>query len=340
MLNDRLSVELITTKLLDHVSDDVQQDLRFEDAAVAAETHFAPVVLQPLPSRSLFHGDCATDGYYDSHIDPMRPRIFYASDVNDRRVRFTILHELGHHLLQNVACELLEDIDKLGASIEERNSLEESVCHNFAGRILVTDELLRTTIGHGNVRPENVHQLYLEGAASWEAIAVRVAGRLLHRGAIVLISENGSVRFCAQSPIMGWLGWPRGSQVEPGGALSNSLISDQTDEVETYRYGRSYACQMTCETLRIHGGLVIAVLSELPSDRSWSSVDAWEPPVQFCKSCIAVERSVGWCDDCKGRRCPNCDECGCAIEVKNPVCSKCHMYKPHRKGSEVCRDCE
>jgi|SRR5665213_1347069 len=337
----RNSIDSIACDLLSCITEDVLNDLQGQDSAIAVEIHFSPVTLHALGTRSLSEGNCSTDGYYDPFIDPDCPRIFFANDVNKRRARLTILHELGHHLLQTTACYLLDDIDQLCSSPEDAVATEEFVCHNFAGRILVPEELLNEIIGRGQPRPEHVREIYERGSASWEAVAVRVAGRLRHPGAIVLMRDETSVSFCAPSPLMGWLGWRRESRVEPNGPLSRAILGNQNDEVDTYRYELGYAQSMSCEAVKIREGFAVAVLSELPSDRGTSlNESSWEPTVQFCKSCIIVERNVGWCEDCKGQRCPECDECGCTVQVTNPVCPSCHLYKPHRQGSDVCRDCE
>src|ERR1700728_2149946 len=92
------TLESIVSALLAHLSDDVRSDLRSEDPATAIELYFGPIGFQPLPSARLAKGQCATDGCYDSQIDSSRPWIIYADDVHESRIRFTILHELGHHL--------------------------------------------------------------------------------------------------------------------------------------------------------------------------------------------------------------------------------------------------
>lgn len=99
-MEDRLaSLNSITAALLAHVGPDAEADLQTEDPCAAVELYFGPIGFQALPSRQLADNDCSTDGYYDPHLDPTLPWIIYADDVHERRVRFTVLHELGHHLL-------------------------------------------------------------------------------------------------------------------------------------------------------------------------------------------------------------------------------------------------
>jgi hypothetical protein len=72
-------------------------------------------------------------GYHGSQIDPKQPWIIYADDVHETWVHFTILHELGHHLLVTMAAELLDDIDVLGAGGGGATHTEDAICHRFAG---------------------------------------------------------------------------------------------------------------------------------------------------------------------------------------------------------------
>ena len=97
--------------------------------------------------------------------------------------RFTILHELGHHLVVTAAAALLDDIDTVGAaSGSGAIQAEEAVCHRFAGNLLVPDELLSETIGNDRVTPDHVVAIHERGAASWEACAVRVAEACRQQG--------------------------------------------------------------------------------------------------------------------------------------------------------------
>lgn len=336
------TLESIVSALLDHLDEDIRADLAAEDPATAIELYFGPIGFQPLPGARVARGQCATDGYYDSQIDPSRPWIIYADDVHETRVRFTILHELGHHLLVTVAAELLDDIDVLGAAAAVQT--EEAICHRFAGKLLVPDALLVDTIGNDRVKPEHVVAVHEKAAASWEAVAVRVAEVMPTPGAVVLLRDAETVAFCASSPRLGSAWWPRDSQIDPNGPLARGLNLRQTALPEQYRFGLGYARAMFCDTLPVHDGLAIGVLSENPSNGSLSIIEeaepAWKERTRFCEWHPGVERDVGWCFKCKGRKCPECWRCGCSHPVKNPLCPKCQMIKPFRAGASMCRDCE
>jgi hypothetical protein len=306
--------------------------------------YFGPIGCQALPSAGITRGSCSIDGYYAADVDPLRPWIFYADDVHEDRARFTVMHELGHHLLATAAATLLDDLDVLGGSAEAAILAEEAVCHRFAGNLLVPDELLVETIGGDRVTPVHVVTVHEKAAASWEACAVRVAEFMPAAGAVVLVRDGATVAFCAASSRMGSAWWPRDSRLDPGGPLGRGLRLRQTAQREQYRFGLGYPKAMFCDTLAVHEGLAIGVLSDKPSDGSLSIIEesepVWKQRVEFCEWHPGVERDVGWCIRCRGKRCPECGRCGCSHLVPNPVCPQCRMINPFRDGATMCRDCE
>lgn len=337
------TVESIASALLALVPEDVRVDLRSEDPAIAVELYFGPIGCQALSSRSFVAGDCSIDGYYVSGLDS-KPWIVYASDVHLDRARFTILHELGHHLFVTVAAELLDELDVLGGSAEGAIRAEEAVCHRFAASLLVPDELLREIIGDHPVTPQHIVSLHDRAAASWEAVAIRAAEVMPMAGAVVLVRGETTVSFSASSPRLGAAWWPRGSSLKPAGPLTRARRLRQTALPEEYRYGLGYPRSMFCDTLPAHGGLGIGVLSEKPTDGSLSIIEeaepAWKHRTLFCEWCPGVERDQGWCYRCNGPYCPECDRCGCSHPVENPLCTRCGLLKPFRPGATICLDCE
>ncbi|MHB8290510.1 MAG: ImmA/IrrE family metallo-endopeptidase [Acidimicrobiales bacterium] len=338
------TVESIAAALLEHVSEEVRSDLRSEQPASAVELYFGPIGCQALPCAGITRGSCSIDGYYTSDVDPKQPWIFYANDVHEDRIRFTVLHELGHHLIVTVADSLLDDLDVVGGSAKGAIQAEETVCHRFAGNLLVPNELLNETIGGDRILPEHVVAIHELGAASWEACAVRIAEIMPVAGAVVLLRDSTTVAFCAASSRMGSAWWPRGCRLDPNGPLARGLNLRQTAQPEQYRFGLGYPRTMFCDTLPVHDGLAIGVLSDKPSDGSLSIIEqaelAWKERVQFCEWCHGVERDRGWCYRCSGPYCPECDRCGCGHPVQNPLCPSCGLLNPARPGASMCRDCE
>lgn len=337
----RRAIRDVAAKMVALVPTDVLADLQDEDPALAVQVHYEPVRVRPLPRSSLAGSDCSVDGYYEANLDPGRPVIFYSDDAVAERVRFTIVHELGHHILVTEGARLLDDLDRIGGSDNGAINAEESACHQFAGEVLVPAPLLKKVIGDDVLRPNHLVKLHDRTSASWEVIAIQAASYPSRSTAVVLVRQGGEVAFAAANglPI-----WPRYSEVEPGGPLDRALARESiTARPEIYRYSLGGAERLYCDTLRVHSGLAIAVLSSQRSDGRLSvlrPVDpAWREREEFCPWCND-ERDVGWCYDCSGRRCRTCGRCGCQQRVENLVCPSCNLEGPFRAGAQVCIDCE
>ncbi len=132
----RPTIETVTAALVELV-EPIIDDLANEDPAFAVETYFDPLKVCSLPAANLASSDCSIDGYYERNVDATRPWILYADDVTPARAQFTIIHELGHHLLATTAAPLLDDLDAIGGSASGAIHAEEAVCHRFAGHVLV-----------------------------------------------------------------------------------------------------------------------------------------------------------------------------------------------------------
>lgn len=332
----------IADRLVELVPSDVGRDLAGEDAAAAVEVHFPPVVTRALPAVPSFGDPCSVDGYYDPYIDPDRPHILYSESAAEARIRFTILHELGHHLFAHNGAHLLDDLDRAAGPNGSPHVIEEAACQSFAGRLLVPEELIDEVIGDSTVVPAHVLELHERSTASWEAVAVRAAERIVGSGAVLLVHADGTIRFCASSGGRAASGWKRGSSTNPNGPLHHAATESRTARPDDYRWTLPFADRMFCDTLPVHDGLGIGVMAPRASDRHVELIDAPTPSwqrLQFCEW-DNEERTVGWCEQCKGRHCRECGRCGCHRPPKNPVCSDCGLNKPHRRGASVCVDCE
>lgn len=336
----RAAVRKIVVRMFDHVPDAVLSDLRNEDPATAVEVHYEPVRVCPLPTQSFASGDCSVDGYYEPFIDSSTPLILYSDAATAERARFTIIHELGHHIFATLGAALLDDLDRIAGPAGDPSEVEEIACHQFAGEVLVPRRLLTEIIGDRVMMPKHVIQLHERTSASWEAIAVQAATYPERRTAVALVREQGEVSFVAPS---GLSGWPRGSAVELGGPLDRALRHDCRCSPEIYRYGLGGAERLYCDTTQVHDRLAVAVMSPRRSDGGLTVLEpvdpTWKTREESCEWC-GDERDVGWCDYCRGQRCRTCRRCGCQKPIENPVCPECHLENPLRPGALVCRDCE
>ncbi len=335
------SIRDVVAQMIAVVPEEALGDLQDEDPASAVEVHFEPVRVHRLPRASIRGEDCSVDGYYEVFIDPDRPRILYSNDVVPERARFTIIHELGHHIFNTTGAWLLDDLDRIGGSALGAHRAEEAACHRFAGEVLVPTGLLDDVIGSDALTPKHVVWLRETTNASWEALAVRAANYSGTTTAVALVRSPGEVSFVTAN---GLPPWPRGSRVQPGGPLDRSLRHRSTRaSPEVYRYGLGGAAALFCDTVRVDAGLAVAVLSPRRSDGGLTVLEplepAWKEREEFCAWCNA-ERDVSWCYECSGRRCRDCERCGCAAPIDNPVCPKCYLQGPFRAGATVCVDCE
>lgn len=335
-------IDAATASLLDAVEPAIRGDLA-TDPASTIPAHFGPVGLRPLPSGSFPSNECSCDGYYEALLDPRQPWILYDSLVSAERRSFTLLHELGHHLLGSRVPELLDLIDEIAGPHGDPAAVEELLCHRLAGRLLTPNALLDQVVGSEVPRPAHLLELKDKGHASWEAAAVRLAERISGPGAVVLLREQGLVSFAAASNGSRF-GWARNSRLRSGGPLSRAFSVDSRAKEDRYRWGLAYEEELFCDTVKVHGGLVVAVMSRHRSTRGLSFLQevepTWKRRLEFCIACNG-ERIVGWCDKCKGRFCRDCDRCGCYRPVAtNRHCEGCGLIKPFRPGADVCRDCE
>lgn len=336
------SADAIAATMVAALASDVVADLCDEDIVAAIETHFDPLRLRELPAVDFAGSDCSTDGYYVDELGS-RPCIFFSNEGTEARTRFTLLHELGHHLLVTDRVDRLDEIDRLAGPSTPPTAVEEKVCHSFAGRILISDETLRDVVGDDPLIPKHVSELHDASRASWEASAVRAASARAEKCAVVLIRSAGEIAFCATSTRMGWSGWPRGSAVAPGAPLARAFGHNQRALVETFRYGLPYATRMFCDTAAINRRLAVAVLSERPSDGHFEILEEqpawWQQRDELCELC-GGERNEGWCDNCRGRHCNECGRCACTKPMQNPLCQGCGLLSPRRTGARVCLTCE
>ena len=198
-----------------------------------------------------------------------------------------------------------------------------------------------TALASDALTPRHIVRLREMTNASWEALAVGAASYTGQTTAAVLVRSPGEVAFVAAN---GLAPWPRGSSVQPGGVLDRALrCKSARARPEVYRYSLGGAEELFCDTLRVSAGLAIAVVSPRCSDGGLSILKpvepAWKDREEFCAWCNA-ERDVGWCHECSGQRCRECERCGCDVPISNPVCPRCFLVGPIRTGSEVCVDCE
>lgn len=334
----------IVKTMLEHVPITIREELlRAPEAFI--QNHFAPVRIFPLTNLVHTTDECSCDGYYEGAGDLFpTPWILYRRDVSRARIIFTLLHELGHHIIRHVAVGLLDMIDQLAGTKGDLQAIEERACHEFAGQLLVADSVLDSVLMGQPVSPIHLQSLHEKTEASWDAAAVRLASRIPGTGAIILVRDSGEVSFCASSPGLS-MGWPRGSKVAPRGPLARALKQKAIAAQDVFRWQMGGADRLWVDVLPVHAQLSVAVMADRPSVKQLNIVEPvapkWKTQLLFCAKCEGA-RNRGWCDICKGRRCEVCDACGCFQRAAGRVCPSCHLEKgsaAYDPGSDRCKDC-
>jgi hypothetical protein len=290
---------------------------------------------------------CSVDGaYFPAPYSPL-PTIGYVPTPRSRRENFTLLHELGHHLIR-LDDELLSRI----ADEDDRDLSEERICDAFAGRVLVPDEVVLAVLNGRRPEAADLRKLYEACRGSREACAVRLAEQLRCDGYVVLLERDSrTVRFASSSPERPYA-WGRGSPIPIDHPVwragSAGSFRGEGEVVWRSRYRRNFWLDAVGD-----GPLVLAVFA---ADRYWKASglgilsdpsQTRATPILFsgtCRHCGAGVYGTRACEKCGDVTCRKCGKCGCGAPAPLvKICTKCHMMKgkaQFRPGSSVCRECD
>ena len=132
----------IVDRLIDEVVQREAWEFLCEIPEEAIPAYFPPLrikAIDTIPGAD----DCNCDGYFVGGGNLMDPTILYKADVVRARALFTLLHELAHYLIAEVAPELLDPIDQIAKGNLTPQSVEELVCNRFAARLLIPDAFIQ-----------------------------------------------------------------------------------------------------------------------------------------------------------------------------------------------------
>lgn len=286
-------------------------------------------------------GWCDGQSYFEDGVVLYRP-------TGNRRENFTLGHELGHWLVDQV-----DDIyDWLGAQ-DEGDRLHETICDAVAQTLLIPRDAVNTVLAGGHVSAGAVLRLADESLGSRPVCAIAMARRLPGTGAVVIVDrDQNTVSYSSvqPDPIEGWpsaIPWP-GQDVPNGHPLSRVLEGEQfgAKSFWTTPWGTRQQFYVDAVGLR---RVVIAVFA----DRDLWGVEAvhFDAPTEFVsrpkaeiRCCGGVQRARGYpCPDCGRLFCPECGGCLCTQRAANASeCSDCGLTKTkHLIGANgVCVDCE
>ncbi len=280
---------------------------------------------------------CPIDGTYNAVTATIR----YRETGNPARDHFTLLHELGHHLLA-INDDWNYDVVPLLHRAKLTTHVEERLVNAFASLILIPDEQANLAFRRG-VSASAALDLYLTTNASATACLARCLLEPGHR-MVLLATGHGHV----------WYAQSNGEPYAPSADVEQPSIAHGAHRAITgdgatkfsghegihYRSGKTNP-NVTWD-IRVHDTLVFAVVEPTLIDtRVSASPTTWTLTcLAACGETFTADDAAETCRTCGERRCPRCHGCECRNETH---CSNCTIALPTasaRAGKTLCDECE
>lgn len=269
--------------------------------------------LQPTPPS----GACPVGAVYEPLPAPARIRM---RPTGGRRDGFTILHEIGHHLMYTdhwwsltVRPTLPQGKDRV---------VGEKVANAFAASVLLPNAQVGSVFADG-VSATAIRQLHRHSQASAAACCVRALDEPGQR-LVMLASLDGRP----------WFADSHGMPYNPGTKLTQPLIGraieragmDGTAHVTggqgiVYSTGR-IDTDVILE-VAVDGGYVFAIATSTPQDSRLSVEFTNEITCSHCDETFTPVDSTQRCLACSSWRCPACGQCDC--ERPASYCQRCFI---------------
>lgn len=298
-----------------------------DDPWTSLEVHFElEIEVVPEPPS----GSCGIDGTYD----PDRRLVTVAERASGRRMSFTLLHELGHHLLRDDrACVRY----LLPLNTERQRVAEETIADAFAAEILVPTATASAVLGSGTVRARAVARLFEESPASRSACATRAAEQCLGSGYIV-VSTGPEVVFAAPFGEQTRYRLRRGTVQPDDSALATAAGRSVYQGTGCLHFpSGSTTRTWNVDSVTVDDGYTFAVFtSERIPGTEWSPPAAdhgWQDgPEVACWDCGEVGPSWRRCEHCDAfscEPCGSCPKCRARVpKVEEKLCPGCFQIRP------------
>jgi IrrE N-terminal-like domain len=164
-------------QLLEEVGD---ARIRLQTSTISTVTEEFGVKVRTRPDV-VQAGYCTVAGNYFN--DP--PRMVVAESSTPRRVAFTVLHELAHHLIRASYRYAYRF-----TSLARAPQVEEAVCDRFAAEILVPTPLVEAIVSDGIPHAAELAELYRQSLGSGVVCIRSAAERLSVPGYLVVAVDN------------------------------------------------------------------------------------------------------------------------------------------------------
>lgn len=329
-----MTVAAWSRTILDQVPDHVRADLA-TGLADALREHFT-LTIRPAAA----FGERGNGGWCDG-VSIIDSGVILYRPTASRRQNFTLMHELGHHLVDgNLPClTWLADQD-------DPNRLLEQLCDQIAADILIPATDVERILGPGSVGAQAVFDLFDNTEASRSVCVNVIARRLPCDGFVVLLGEGTStVFYAARRGDTRPYAWQRDA-IPAGHPLRQPAPPARTAAWWPNPTGERREYFMSSAT---HNGWTAAVFAEnnlfgvpgfhLPQE---IAEDRGNDATMTCPSCGFRGTTRWWpCPDCHKPQCPRCQQCDCARrDAQRVACESCFQkVMPHLLVDGYCDQC-
>jgi hypothetical protein len=312
-----MTVTAWARRVLDELDADVRADLA-DSLATAIELHFG-LTVSPAESFGERGGGGWCDGVsiIDSGVILFRP-------TASRRQNFTLMHELGHHLVDtNVEC-----LTWLADQPDPPRVLEQ-ICDQIAADLLIAADAIDIALAGGPPDAAAVVGLFRDTEASRSACAIAIVHRLPCDGFVVLLEASATeIFFAARARDTRPYAW-RGDTIPAGHPLRQNPPPARAKAWWPYpNSGERREYFMSSTTAN---GWTVAVLAEndlfgvanlhLPQQ---VEQDRGNDAEITCPCGYRGKTRMWPCQRCGVPECPRCGECECARRDRKLIaCTNC-----------------
>lgn len=322
-------------RLLSALDPRVRQALT-DDPAGGAKEHLGLDVRLVHSTARTNPSPCPIDGIY---LHEARTIVVVRSPSRGRTL-FSILHEVGHHLMDED-----DDITDLlwDAGAERSAWAREKLANELAAGLLLPDALVEQHIPQGGPRASDVISLIKHSDASAEACAVAAARRLPGNGYIVLAESDGTIRFAATAGAA--LPIARHTAQPDGHLLADAADGHQQQRGATLTFPGDTVTDPMHADAQPFGPGSVGVFTD--GRAPWVTLSVLPPPeyeafdvdCPRCHEVVVTYKAA--CRACGNHKCEKCGWCECRntqqAEVMCRVC--CMMKSADIVVNGVCIDC-
>lgn len=298
--------------------------------------------LRVVDDRTARGTECPIDGTYDPETTTIR----YRRTGNTGRDNFTLLHELGHHLLainEQWCYDIAPALDRANVG----KTVEELLVSTFASRTLIPDDIAAQAFRRG-VTAQAVAELNRTTEASATACLVRALSEPGHR--LVMLTDHVGQPWFAQTTGEPWSPGTRTRQPAIEAAAARAIDSDgnhRLDGGEGLRFGTGNTNHRVVFDVNVDGSLVFVIVETTAFDARIHNPRARDDSATWTLDCVAgcgntftTNESPGRCQTCGENKCPRCRGCECNQPA---FCARCTLALPTARahaGHALCEECE